>query len=511
MPLKDINFGDIDAKNEILKQTRAKEKLFFESFFIRPSLPIDDFLSGQKSFILGLKGTGKTALLRYLKDLSEQVDDLTHLILFKSQVTEEDRQALSDNSGYEIVGYGDTQTFIQDFKESWKWIIYQRIAKVLKESEFDTPDIAKFLELTGIHEGRAPTLGSLLTKIKGGKLKLGIKGYGVAVELGIDSDRIDSEERTVSISELNRVCSSLLNDIDLSKKLYVFFDELELFHQTQEQFDRDRRIVRDLIYAISQINADSAENGRNIYLVATLRSEVLHSVLQLGHEISRDVDDYGLKLDWSDGKETKDHQLLKMIAKKIALSSQTPEDKVWETFFPDNINNQPYYQFILNSSYYRPRDIVRLLRVAREFDQNAETFTTEHFDQTATKFSEQTWIEITEELLASYSHQDIEALQKLFLGFSTHFFKEDLEHRIETRHKRDHHIQELLKRKNLTQIFSDLYRIGIIGNDFVSHPNSSKRRIMRRWIYRGNSTLNEYERMAFHKSLWKHLSLSNPS
>jgi hypothetical protein len=29
-----------------------------------------------------------------------------------------------------------------------------------------------------------------------------------------------------------------LNNIRISKKIYLFFDELELFYQTTEQFDR---------------------------------------------------------------------------------------------------------------------------------------------------------------------------------------------------------------------------------------------------------------------------------
>ena len=230
-------------------------------------------------------------------------------------------------------------------------------------------------------------------------------------------------------------------------------------------------------------------------------------MLELGHEIGRDIDDYGVRLDWSEGKDAIDHPLMNLVRRKIAKSAGIDEENVWETFFPKKINNQEFYKFILNSSYYRPRDIVRLLRVARGFRDSDERFTTEHFDRTSIEYSKQTWLEVTEELLASYSHEEIASLQRLLLGSSTHFFKGDLITRASVRYEDDRNIQSLLERRDISMILSDLYRIGVVGNDFVVTDAHGRRRARQRWIFRGNTTLNDSERMAVHKSLWKHLSL----
>jgi hypothetical protein len=465
-------------------------------------------LNGQKHFVLGLKGTGKTALLRYLHDRVVADGYLSELLLFKSHVTEEDRQKLSVGAGFQIVGTNDVQTFIQDFKEPWKWFIYQKLAAKLESDGIASASAQKLYKLTRVTENSiTSTLGSLFSKISSGNLSFSGEALGVAVELGID---IDSKKETsdVSISSVNRACSSLLSEINLETPVYLFFDELELFHQTADQFDRDRRIIRDLVSAISHINSESAEHSRKIFIISSLRTEVLHSVLELGHEIGRDVDDYGDKLDWSDAKVSPQHPLLNLIVKKIAISSETNESEVWTKFFPDKINNQEYYRFLLNSSYYRPRDIVRLLRVARDHDRNAKAFTTAHFDQTSTEYSKQTWLEITEELLASYSPEQINAPQRVLLGFNTHFFTTDLEERVRSRHQSDHEVKTLFQKKGITRILSDLYRIGVLGNDFVERDKSQKGTRRRyRWIFRGNTTLNDAERMAIHKSLWKHLTL----
>jgi hypothetical protein len=434
MKIKDLYLGEVDAKNELLKQKRVGGDEFFRSFSIPRRVDLDEFVNGQKYFIYGLKGAGKTALLRYIHNLLIQKGKCSEIILFKSHVSEEDRQGLSKGAGFQILGVDGVSSFTQDFKESWKWMIYQKLAELLLSQGCKGEAAGKLYKLTGVqNNSTASSLGALFAKISSGKLKLSGEALGVAIELGIEGEQ-KGKEISVSLSNANRLCSRLLSEINFGEGFYLLFDELELVHQTQDQFDRDRRIIRDLIYVISQINAESAESGRSLFLMSTLRSEVLHSILELGHEIGKEVDDFGEKIDWSDANDGPDHPLLGLIARKISASAGVSTNEVWDRFFPKNINNQDYYKFILRSSYYRPRDIVRLLRVARSFDDRSSQFTTEHFDQTALEFSRQTWLEITEELLATYSTNEIEALQRFFLGFNTMFFRRSIENRLQERY-----------------------------------------------------------------------------
>lgn len=507
MKIKDIYLGEVDAKNEILKQKRVGSEDFLKSFTTPKKIDIDEFINGQKYFIYGLKGAGKTALLRYMHGKISESGRQSEIILFKSHVSEEDRQGLSRGAGFQILSTDGVPSFSQDFKESWKWMIYQKIAEILCEKNYQGEIANKLYKLTGVTTSEArSTLGSLFSKISSGKLALSGEAYGVALSLGIEGEK-KADMISVSPANANRACAKLLNEIDFGSGFYLLFDELELVHQTQDQFDRDRRILRDLIYVISQVNADSAENGRSLYLISTLRSEVLHSILELGHEISKEVDDFGDKIDWSDATDGPNHPLLGLMAKKISASTKISEEMVWKEFFPGNINNQEYYKFILRSSYYRPRDIVRLLKVARNFNDQSEKFTSAHFDETALEFSKQTWLEITEELLATYSPGEVSGLERFFLGFNTLFFKASIENRLERRYSKDPIISDLFRRKGIDGILADLYRIGVVGNSFLVKNFRGKSEPRDRWVFRGNTTLNDQERMAIHKSLWKHLSL----
>lgn len=213
MKLSEINFGDVDAKNEILKQVRLESVDFFESYSIPGQISIDHYMTGQKYFVLGLKGTGKTALLRYMYNKVTKDGAISDLILFKSHVTAEDRQKLSNSAGFEIVGTHGVPTFVQDFKESWKWLIYQKIASNLYSANIDEKNANKLYKFTGVKDRPiASSLGTLFSKLSSGSLKISGEALGIALELGLEVDT-KKEASAVSMSEMNRACDSLLRNI----------------------------------------------------------------------------------------------------------------------------------------------------------------------------------------------------------------------------------------------------------------------------------------------------------
>lgn len=80
MPLNQIAFGKTDAFNEL---NTFGQEYFMESFVANPKYHIDDFLSGSRFFVCGKKGTGKSALLKYLECHFLNVDlmvEINHII-----------------------------------------------------------------------------------------------------------------------------------------------------------------------------------------------------------------------------------------------------------------------------------------------------------------------------------------------------------------------------------------------------------------------------------------------
>ena len=61
---REIQFGKTDASNELIE---VGNDYYLSSFLEYERYRIEDFFEGKKYFILGRKGTGKTALLKYMQ------------------------------------------------------------------------------------------------------------------------------------------------------------------------------------------------------------------------------------------------------------------------------------------------------------------------------------------------------------------------------------------------------------------------------------------------------------
>ena len=102
LTLSQIYIGNTDAKNELLYGDQSEIDDYKNNFVIPPSLMIDDFKSRKKYFITGLKGTGKTAFLRYV-DISMSDDDvLSKFILFKTEIDDEIKANISRMARIEL-------------------------------------------------------------------------------------------------------------------------------------------------------------------------------------------------------------------------------------------------------------------------------------------------------------------------------------------------------------------------------------------------------------------------
>lgn len=66
MQLKDINFGKVDAKNELKEDSDIQNLKFEQAYLVPDYIDMDALKDGRKYIISGMKGTGKTALLRYI-------------------------------------------------------------------------------------------------------------------------------------------------------------------------------------------------------------------------------------------------------------------------------------------------------------------------------------------------------------------------------------------------------------------------------------------------------------
>src|SRR5690349_21702369 len=117
MVLKEIYIGSTDAKNEVLANSPDEISRFMRLYVTPPALSIDSFADRKKYFISGLKGTGKTALLRFVAlRLDETQAAVSRFVLFKSEVDEDMRNDFASAARIQLVHENSTGTDESDFE-----------------------------------------------------------------------------------------------------------------------------------------------------------------------------------------------------------------------------------------------------------------------------------------------------------------------------------------------------------------------------------------------------------
>ena len=118
--IKDILFGKTDASNELQE---VGNQYFLKSFLPYEKYKISEFLNGARYYIIGRKGTGKTALLKYLEcRFAENEENLDIPIRFKSDFDSLDKKKIRTaaiNVQDEIVDNDNGDNIVKSYVIAW--------------------------------------------------------------------------------------------------------------------------------------------------------------------------------------------------------------------------------------------------------------------------------------------------------------------------------------------------------------------------------------------------------
>lgn len=430
MKLSEIYLGTTDAKNELLTNSPDEIFRFKKLYVVPPALMIEKYINHSKYFITGLKGTGKTALLRYISIiLDEEKRTTSKFILFKSEVSEETKKDFTKASRIEQVIENSAEFDGNDFENVWRWFIYKIISNMMLQGTIEpfqkNGDLSKFHAImrSEKHEdGKEKKLFSkLIPAIRKGNIEI-----SKDPKLNLDFDWDSNGNAKVSFYKIIQEADSAFQSLQPSVDgINIFFDELELNFTTKKQYQRDSRLIRDLIITIEHINSISKKNGFKLCLFAAIRSEVLNSVDSLGKEINKPLTDFGTDIVWNRaGVDSIQQPLLHIVEQRInnsleehGLEKLTPSE-LWDSYFPKVIHNKKPQTYLLHNSWYRPRDIVRLLLSAQESYPEEGIFSVQSLEAIRKKYSSACWIELTEELKAKYKSEEINGIKNILYGYT---------------------------------------------------------------------------------------------
>lgn len=510
--IRDLYAGRPDAKDEL---TFDGLDSFIKTFVVAEHFNLDALLSGNHCFITGFKGTGKTALLFYLDDKLRNEDSATcsSFILFKEDFGDARRnelQGISHRVQSSIMVEPGALRETVEFEYIWRWLFFKQI---VNDNELYNRNLfvedASWMDferiVSRIKDPRSKRKILIPNKIHvSAKMKDLNTMTEIEPDLEVDFRDTTSEQYKEFLKLVDDAENAFLQLTRTDIPYYIFVDELEAYYGDEKIFIRDLCMIRDLVFTVKRFNTLFAKMQKSkTKILCSIRSEILTAISRfvVTKEINKVVSGFAVPLNWNySNSSSYAHPIIQILLKRIAVCSEAETIsslEIYRKWFPEKILGIEPASYILNNSWNKPRDMVRLITAAQNsLHNNSTSFKKIVFDSIAKTYSEDSLQEICEELRALYSSNEIDAIISCFTGYRTSFSIEDLQKRISK------YYAETVLYTKLVQVLGDLYRLGFLGNFLPASKTY-------RWEHRGDTSLilSDEWRMYIHHALHRALSI----
>lgn len=418
-----LEFGFSDAEN----YRRRENRDLLNKVFIR-NQHLDRLCEPAISFLVGEKGTGKTAYAVYLSN-NNYKDTLASI----RYIRETEYQKFITLKREKHLG-------LSDYANIWKVIIYLLVSQQVREREGGFEFLKRFTKFGAVqraideyyHSAFSPEIVQALQFVQESK---------VAAELLAKHAKAAGEEKEVlTFSEsrfqtnlfyIQREFESALRQARLANNHILFIDGIDI-RPASIPYPEYLECIKGLANAVWEVNNDffpTIRGGRGrMRVVLLIRPDIFES-LSLQNQNTK-IRDNSVFLDWR--TEYNNHRtsgLFRVIDHLIA--SQQAEalelGTAWDHYFPwdapnvfDKYDTPTSFIGFLRWSYYRPRDIITMLVIlqdlARDAGRNGDCFAYEHFDDASfqRRYSDYLLGEIKDHLTFYYGHSEYELFLKFF-------------------------------------------------------------------------------------------------
>lgn len=516
--IKDIYAGKPDANDEI---NAEGIETFIKSFIAPNNFDIKELIEGTNCFITGYKGTGKTALLFYLDDFIKRADAsaCSSFIFFKEDFTDIKKQEMEVLSK-RILSTIDFDKAVlleaQDFEYIWRWLFFKRIiednesfSNGLFVDDDNWNDFVKTIRrILGSNTRKKFIIPSIIKFSVPYVDPATMTNISAEIELDFQKNR-NFEEYRLFTQLIDEAESLFKKVIRTDIPYYIFVDELEAYFGEEDTFKRDLKLIRDLIFTVKRFNAlFMGLNEGKTKVICSARTEIINAINRfiVTKEMNKVTSGFETPLIWDyNNTNSFAHPIIKILLKRIEIAEsnngieyKSDKDIYWR-WFPEKIYEIEPANYILNNSWCKPRDIVRLILAAKScLSSGNSAFVQSVFDFCQKKYSMDSLTEIKEEMRALYSPEQIDSICNCLTGFRSMFTVEQIRERVKQ------FFSGSILETNLIEVLKDLFRLGVIGN--YSAVSKSYR-----WQHKGDDGLivSEDWRIMVHRALWSALSVSS--
>lgn len=431
LKIKDLNMGFNDAEN----YKRREDKAFLNKVFL-----IDDnlsrLLSSSKYFLIGEKGTGKTAYSVYLSN--NDIDNTLSSIKYVRETNYRQFISLKNNNSL----------ILSDYTLVWKVIIYLLASEEIKIcinwsnplKAFNNYKLLNDAIKEYYHDAFDPEVMSAFEFVVNSEdsvelvdkyLKLGSKG-------GSSKKQVINKFQ-MNLHYLKKQFEDAFNSIKLKKSFILFIDGIDIRPDGVSQEDYIA-CIKGLTHAVWEVNNDFFANikgleGNKIKVMLLIRPDIFNK-MGLQNQNNK-IRDNSVLLEWKTRyTEYKRSNLFRLTNKLLSVQQKEELDfeEAWNYYFPYSLTNQktrkeisPFLKF-LRYSFYRPRDVISMLDLMKMYstskNEEADYFIDEDFENSREAYSNYLLGEIRDHLVFYYTEEEYSSFLKFFeyLNGETNFY-----------------------------------------------------------------------------------------
>jgi hypothetical protein len=346
-PFHDIDWGSDDGRSDPKLPTYFVKIPAYESLIV-----------GEKRYIIGRKGTGKTALIERIRIAAQQehkdtwhISDLS-LRNFPLQLVRD----LRDSS------YHDKSQYVP----VWTFLIAVELARlVTADTKILQNDHSKVLRrfLSDNFDSHFAGFSDTAQRLKERSGLVQLSAYGATGALGGKSSAQASFTR--NYHEATRLLFGSLSKIACTSSYYVLIDDLDEGFKVGDS--GIRLLLLALLRAVEDVTGQLARADAHYRVVLALRDDIFDS---LEDSDLNKLDDYVFRLRWS-ARSTDGLSLRDVVAARIRASVDVGKSMdPWPLVVRDDDPDLPpslssMWGYMMNRTYERPRDIVKFLKYCR--------------------------------------------------------------------------------------------------------------------------------------------------
>lgn len=476
--------------NIIASNWKLEAKLEESKYFYHYN-EVNNILENKRCFVIGRKGTGKTAICNHIVNIKKH-DCFSERLSFKNYPFNE-LYSLSNNK----------YTAPNQYITLWKYLIYSSVCKLMSENE--AINVEARTELQKIYPPNS--IKQLYRKVSewtSAGFGVNVLGYGGSLEVG---RTIMNPQNIVSWIDRVNILEDVIAKYCDNSRYYIVFDELdEDYREVSDNVDDVKlykSLLTSLFKAVQDVKATFSSTKLRIIPIVFLRDDI--------YALLNDADknkwsDLKLELDWTADK------IKKMIAYRISQDVNEYSlvglsfDDAWNKIFSNEL--VPYganqnkktssFDFIARSTHMRPRDFIKYIQTCceRSVERGEKIISVDTIKYVDRAFSNYLKGEIRDEVFPLLP--EIETVFQIISNIRKQIFtgKEFL-----TEYNKYIHLGTIQQRNGI-YVLDVLFNFSVIGNEEKFHRG----RHFFKYLHT-NMTYNIEEKIVLHRGLLKSLQI----